>query len=308
MKKILLFLSIIITSFTLSAQQSEELEQLKRDLASKKDSISRLQKKANAIQSKIDAMPGWKKRAFGTVGASFSGFNNWFARTAPDATASNIGITINAIANLLEEDYFWRNTANINLGWVKFDDKNTDGDEKYETATDVFNVTSLFGKKLNSKWALSALGEYRTTIIDNMNNPGFLDIGAGFTWTPKSNLVVTLNPGNYNFIFSKDDTNYESSLGAKIVANYVAKYNKLSVSSNFSTFQSYDSSDLSNWTFTNSFGYNLWKGIGIGLEVSLRNNKQEALNFAQLSNPTETLESVDNVLQTFYVLGLSYSF
>lgn len=303
MKRLILFIILIVSSFSVTGQQSEELEQLKRDLASKKDSINRLQKKANAIQSKIDGMPGWRKSAFGTIGASFSGFNNWYARAVPDATASNIGITINAIANLLEEDYFWRNTANINLGWVKFDDKNTSGDEGYETATDVFTVTSLYGKKLNSKWALSALGAYRTTIIDNMNNPGFLDLGAGFTWTPKSNLVVTINPGNYNFIFSKDDTNFQSSVGAKFVANYTAKYNKLSVNSNFSTFQSYESSDLSNWTFTNSIGYTLWKGIGIGFELSLRENKQEAANFQN-----KTLAEVDNKLQTFYLLGLSYAF
>lgn len=307
MKRLILIIFLIVSSFSLTAQQSEELEQLKRDLASKKDSINRLQKKANAIQSKIDALPGWKKSAFGTVGANFSGFNNWYARPDPNANASNIGITINAIANLLEEDYFWRNTANINLGWVKYDPDGS-GDEGYENANDVFTVTSLFGKKLNEKWALSALGAYRTTIIDNLNNPGFLDIGAGFTWTPKSNLVVTLNPGNYNFIFSKDDTNFESSIGAKIVASYNAKYNKLSVNSNFSTFQSYKSSDLSNWTFTNSLGYTLWKGIGIGFELSLRNNKQEALNFARTSDTTQTLDSVDNELQTFYVLGLSYAF
>ena len=303
MKRLVLFIILIVSSFSLSAQQSEELEQLKRDLASKKDSISRLQKKASTIQSKIDGMPGWKKSAFGTIGANFSGFNNWYARSVPDATASNIGITINAIANLIEEDFFWRNTANVNLGWVKFDNENVSGDEDYETATDVLTLTSLYGKKLNTKWALSALGEYRTTVIDNRNNPGYLDIGVGFTWTPKSNLVVTLHPGNYNFIFSKGNTVFEPSVGGKVVANYTAKYNKLSVNSNFSTFQSYESSDLSNWTFTNSFGYTLWKGIGIGFELSLRDNLQEAANFQKVS-----LADADNKLQTFYLLGLSYAF
>ena len=203
MKRLTLLILLIASSFSINAQQSEELEQLKRDLASKKDSISRLQKKANTIQSKIDAMPGWKKRAFGTVGANFSSFNNWYARNAPDANAGNIGITINAFANLLEEKFFWRNTANINLSWVKLDDKTKPGDEGFNAATDVFNITSLYGRRINNKWAISGLAEYRTTIIENLNNPGYLDFGVGFTWTPTNKLVVVIHPANYNTIFSK---------------------------------------------------------------------------------------------------------
>jgi hypothetical protein len=41
-----------------------------------------LQGEVNSLQAKIDALPGWKKVAFGTIGRSFSGFNNWYSRTA----------------------------------------------------------------------------------------------------------------------------------------------------------------------------------------------------------------------------------
>lgn len=80
-------------------------------------------------------------------------------------------------------------------------------------------------------------------------------------------------------------------------------------------FQSYKSSDLSNWTWTNSFGYTIWKVIGIGFDFGLRSNKQEALNYAlnqvdPLDPPAEMpdFDNVDNDLQTYWVLGLSYSF
>lgn len=33
--------------------------------------IAKLQGEVNAIQAKIDAMPGWRKGAFGTIGGSF---------------------------------------------------------------------------------------------------------------------------------------------------------------------------------------------------------------------------------------------
>jgi hypothetical protein len=75
-----------------------------------------LQVEVNSLQAKIDALPGWKKVAFGTIGESFSGFNNWYSRTAPKASAGNICISINGDANLIEDTYFWRNSGTINLG------------------------------------------------------------------------------------------------------------------------------------------------------------------------------------------------
>ncbi|MBU3011034.1 DUF3078 domain-containing protein [Polaribacter vadi] len=301
MKKLSILLLLVCISFTANAQTAEEL---KKEQAPKKAQIAKLQGEVKALQAKIDALPGWRKGAFGTIGASLSGFNNWYARTAPNTSAGNIGITVNGFANLIEEDFFWRNSGTINLGWVKIDDKDdpTDSD-KFETATDVFTISSLYGKRLNKKWAISALGEYRTTLLDNFNDPGYLDLGAGATWTPTSHLVVVIHPGNYNFVFSSGDTVFESSLGAKIVADYTNKYKGLSVKSNLSMFQSYKDGDLSNWTWTNSFGYTIWKGIGLGFELGLRNNKQEAANFQGVD-----LGAEDNKLQSYWLFGLSYAF
>lgn len=314
MKKLLIFVLFICISFSAKAQTADEL---KKELSAKKGEISKLQSEAKKIQSKITALPGWRKGAFGTVGASLSGFNNWYARKAPNTSAGNIGVTVNAFANLIEKDFFWRNSGGINLGWVKLDDRDDPTDNSgFETATDVFTISTLYGRRISKTWAMSALADYRTTLIENFNDPGYLDFGAGFTWTPTNNLVVVLHPGNYNFVFSDGNTSFESSLGAKIVADYTAKYNKLSVKSNLSIFQSYKSADFSNWTFTNSLGYTLWKGIGLGFELGLRKNKQEALSYAIQefnaatnvgTTPAPTFSSVDNKLQSYWLFGLSYS-
>jgi|TARA_B110000977_G_scaffold198653_1_gene284016 hypothetical protein len=305
MKKLSLLLLLVCIRFSAQAQTTEEL---KKEQAPKKVKIAKLQGEVNAIQAKIDAMPGWRKGAFGTIGGSFSGFNNWYARTAPTAVAGSIGITVNAFANLIEEKFFWRNAASVNLGWVKLDEKGVSGDEGFETATDVFTISSLYGRNISKTWAVSALAEYRTTIIDNFNNPGYLDAGAGFTWTQKNNLVVVIHPANYNFIFSKGENIFNSSLGAKMVADYTTKYKAISIKSNISVFQSYETADLSNWTWTNSFGYTLYKGIGLGLDVGLRKNKQEALNNALATDALASFDNVDNKLQSYYLLGLSYAF
>jgi hypothetical protein len=310
MKKIVLG---IVALLAMNITVAQSLEELKAEKASKQDSISAIQGRVDAIQGKIDAIPGWKIGAFGTIGTSLSGFNNWYSKDAPNSSAGNIGITTNAFANLNRPKFFWRNSLNINLGWVKIDDKDIDtDDDSFRSATDVFNITSLYGQKLSDKFAISTLGEYRTTIIDNFNDPGYLDLGVGATWTPITDLVVVIHPLNYNFVFSNEDTVFESSLGAKIVADYTRKLGKVNFKTNLSMFQSYKSADYSNWTWINSFGYTLWKGIGLGFEFGLRNNKQEALSYAidhlDVGDPTPTFDSIDNDLQTYWLLGLNYSF
>ena len=286
-------------------------DELKAQLAEKKDSIAAIQRRADAIQAQIDALPGWKIGAFGTIGGTISQFNNWFAQGTPNNNAGNIGITGNAFANLQQEKFFWRNALTTNLTWVKIDDKDDpNDDDSFQPTTDVFNLSSLYGRKLSKKWAVSGLMEYRTTLLNNFNDPGYLDLGVGVTWTPITNLVVVIHPLNYNFVFAEDDTIFNSSAGAKILADYTRQIGAISFKSNVSIFASYEDSDLSNWTWTNGFAYTLWKAIGVGFDFGLRSNKQEALNYEvnTLGNTTATFDTIDNELQTFWTLGLSYAF
>ncbi len=309
MKKVL-FTTVFLLVCTLGIAQTEE--ELKEQLGPKKDSIAAIQARVDAIQAKIDALPGWKKGAFGTIGANLTNFNNWYAQGSPNNSSGNIGVTVNGFANLQQEKFFWRNSGNINLAWVKFDDKdNPDDDDSFRQAADVFTISSLYGRKLSEKFAISGLGEYRTTILNNFNDPGYLDLGVGATWTPITDMVIVIHPLNYNFVFSSDDTIFESSLGAKIVADYTRKIGAVNFKTNLSMFQSYKNGDLSNYTWINSFGYTLWNGIGLGFEFGLRNNKQEALNYA-LNGPTPvpgaTFDNIENDLQTYVLFGLNYAF
>jgi hypothetical protein len=311
---ILKFVLLLLISTTFVHAQT--LDELKSEQAVKKDSIADIQKRVSALQSQIDAFPGWRFKAFGTIGGSLSEFNNWYAQGSPNNSSGTIGFTVNANANLIKEKFFWRNTLGINLNWVKLDDKdNPDDDGSFNPTTDVFNLTTLYGYKLSEKFAISTLAEYRTTLLDNFNDPGYLDLGVGATWTPVADLVVVIQPADYNFVFSNEDTVFDSSFGAKILADYTRKIGAINFKTNLSMFQSYKSSNLSNWTWTNSFGYTIWKVIGVGFDFGLRSNKQEALNYAlnqvDPMNPSADMpnfDNVDNDLQTYWVLGLSYSF
>jgi len=310
MKKILFSLVLVFSVSMSFAQTEQELKAMKKV---KKDSIAQIQERVDALQSKIEAIPGWKYGAFGTVGVNLSEFSNWYSQGSANVSSGNIGLTINSYANLKQAKYFWRNSLNVNLGWVKFDDKDdpTD-DDSFQEATDVFNISSLYGHKLSEKIAISTLGEYRTTILSNFNDPGYLDLGIGGTWTPVTHLVVVVHPLNYNFVFAENSAVFESSLGAKVVADYSRSIGKVSFKSNLSMFYSYMSSNLSNYTWINSFGYTLWKNIGVGFEFGLRSNEQEALNFennnlAAGATPF-TFDTVDNELQSYYLIGLNYKF
>jgi hypothetical protein len=308
MKKILVFAIFFAGIISLNAQTKEELQTQKAEKQAQADAA---QKEANVLQAKIDALPGWRTGAFGTIGGSLSNFNNWYAQGAPNNSSGNIGFTVNAYANLIEEKFFWRNALTTNLNWVKLDNKDIDtDDENFNPTTDVFNISSLYGRNITKTLAVSGLMEYRTTLLDNFNDPGYLDLGFGATWTPIENLIVVIHPLNYNFVFSSGDTVFESSLGAKIVADYTRQIGAINFKSNLSMFQSYKSSDYSNWTWTNSFGYTLWKMIGVGFDFGLRNNKQEALNYALAQTPATatSFDDLDNKLQTYYTIGLSYKF
>lgn len=309
--KLVLSIALMLTISFGFAQSKEELESQKKEKQAEADVA---QKEADAIQAEIDALPGWRIGAFGVIGGSLSNFNNWYAQGSPNNSSGNIGINFNAYANKLEDKYFWRNSLTVNLAWVKLDDKDNPNDnDSFQSTTDVFNVSSLYGRKLSDKWAASALGEYRTTVLDNFNDPGYLDLGIGVTWTPLDNLIVVIHPLNYNFVFADDDTVFESSLGAKVVADYTRKINAIDFKSNLSAFLSYKDSDFSNWTWTNTFSYTLWKNVGVGFDFALRSNKQEALNYAlaQYDGPVENIpnfDNVDNDLQTYYTIGLTYKF
>lgn len=313
MKKIVFALALIASTTFAFAQTADELKALQ---GPKNDSIAAIQGRVDALQAQIDALPGWKKGAFGTIGANLSGANNWYAQGAPNNSSGNIGVSVNGFANLERDKFFWKNSGNINLQWVKLDNKDDPADDdSFNGTTDVFTITSLYGYKLNKNFAISALGEFRTSIINNFNDPGYLDLGVGATWTPITDMVVVIHPLNYNFVFSSTDAVYESSMGAKIVVDYTKQLGAVNFKTNLSAFQSYKSSNFSNWTWTNSFGYTIWNGIGLGFEFGLRNNKQEslanALTVAANQTPPATpptFNDVDVKTQSYWLFGLNYAF
>ncbi|TDA93642.1 hypothetical protein E0702_16150, partial [Halomonas marinisediminis] len=95
MKKIVLALVVM---FVVTSTYAQTREELMAEQAAKKDSVAAIQARVNALQSQIDAFPGWKKGAFGTIGGSISEYDNWYAKGVANSSTGNIGFTVNAYA------------------------------------------------------------------------------------------------------------------------------------------------------------------------------------------------------------------
>lgn len=337
-----LFLLSLVFSFLSFGLQAQTVEELKATKAEKQATLDALQAEIDALQTQIETMPGWKFGALGTLGFNANRYTNWFGAASPFSGGLDFGIGATAFANLDREKFFWRNGATLNFqkGQTTSDHRNNpvipdDGLEDVPTIADNIGINSAYGYKLNDKWAISVLGDYKTT-LSNINDPGTLDLGAGINWTPMPDLTVYFHPLNYNFVFSNNALQaYESSLGCKILAQYQKSLPMgIAWSSNFSAFVSYsDVTNFSNWEWINGFGFNVWKGIGVGLTYGLRGDMQQsynnfiatdgttdangvftpnfsvdeaASNFLNIENADGTT-GFENKVQSYILVGLTYA-
>ncbi len=305
MKKLIALVIVSFLSFSLFAQNKDK-KALKKELSEIKSEIKKLKKKASAVQEKIDKQYGWKIKAFGTIGIDLSNFNNWYANSKPNLSSGNINIIQNVYAKLNREQYFWLSYLNLKLDWKKSYNRDKDLEDKgFDNKKDIFNIGSLFGYKLSKNFSVSTLMEYRGSFIKDFADPSFIDLGLGMAWRPIEDLYIVANPLSYEAILSGSDKKYQSSMGAKFLADYTHSFGKFNVNSNLTAFISYRSSNLSAWTWKNSFSYSFWKGLGLSFNFGLKQNKQEQFNSKLTSYPS--LNDAENTLQSFWMFGLSYA-
>jgi len=230
-----------------------------------------------------------------------------------------------------------------------FDD--TVPNNKVDATADVLEFSSLGGYKLTAKWALSTEARYTSTIL-NFNRPGKGTISAGGTWLPIPNMVVIVHPIGYEKNWPGDlVSSLGAKLGVSYAATIIpgvawstnlsaflpygsgdATYNQHPIKDATGTRNAVNAefdlgadpiagsarminlsqSDLTNWTWLNTFSTNIFKGVGVGFNIGLRSDKQIATSsiFERVSTAdaaTFDFNSVDDGLQMFYSLGLAYT-
>jgi len=342
------YLTLVLGLFCFAGIQAQSLDELKSMKADKEATIAALQAEVDGISNQIYTFPGWKVGGVGVAGFNALANNNWYALGTPNSANQGLNIGLGAFANLDVEKYFWRNLLDVNVARsAAFTDKNNNN-TKTVALTNGLNLTSLFGYKLSEKWALSAEGRWTTTLLEfvpndlnsvlddeyafALNAPGQATISAGLTWLPIDNLVVLIHPLGYQKNWPGE---FISSAGAKIGASYAGEIIKnVAWTSNLSAFipyggsddgvnllsvdgertlgtQFYETGDLVNWEWINGFSTSIWKGVGLAFNVGLRQNKQQSdLGQARLQETDGSfpVNFTENPLQSYYTLGLSYTF
>ncbi|MDG2448878.1 MAG: DUF3078 domain-containing protein [Saprospiraceae bacterium] len=308
MRRILLSTLIVIIAYMAGAQSLDELKNKKAELEAQR---AEQQAEADAfngeisdLASQIEILSGWNRGFSGAIGFDFSKSTGWVANPNPDASSSSLNLNMTGFANRKGNDFFWNNKGIIAKSWQDVDlskaDGSVDDDGLFDNSTvDIVNLSSLYGKNLSDNFAISALGELNTS-LENFFNPGTFDIGVGGTWLPAPNLVVVIHPLNYHVAFSGvDGVSSRGSIGTKLRADYTRSVDvggkPLNWSSTLTSFIPYGGADegqptLFEYTWLNTFSYELYKGLGLGINFGIRNAEFESAS-----------------TQSFYGLGLSYT-
>jgi hypothetical protein len=281
---------------------------LEAELAETTAKSDDLKARIGSLDDEIKKLSGWRTSFSGLVGFNFNSSDQWQANgdnATSESSALNIGLT--ATANKLQEKTFWRNK----LLWAK---SWQDVDTPTETAlgvddqlladggvADILNIASLYGYKFSPFLAASALGELNTS-VQNFLAPGTADIGVGVTWTPDiDDLVVVFHPLNYRYTWLADGKgDAVGGLGLKLRADYNRTFDfagkSFAWSSTFTSYIPYeaaadDAPTLNEYTWLNTLAFDLWQGIGVGVNFGIRQAEFEVED-----------------LQSFYSVGLSYGF
>lgn len=95
---------------------------------------------------------------------------------------------------------------------------------------DVINISTNYGRKISNNWYASVGAGLITqfapgyedgnnpdaTKISNFMAPGYVNLGAGFTYKPSDNFTMTLRPANARFTFVLDkDLQWAGNYGLK---------------------------------------------------------------------------------------------
>ena len=311
-----------------SAQTMEELKTKKAELEAtigeKQGEIDAVQGELDGINKELTYLSGWNTGVSGLIGMDFGKSNKWISNPNPSSSSSALSIGLTGYANREAPKYFWKNKLIINKAWQDIDILSGEDDKLFDQGTvDILNLSSLAGYKLTEKIALSALGELNTS-VENFLEPGTFDIGLGATWTPIPNMVVVVHPLNYHIAWSADgDASAQGAIGAKVRVDYQDEFNikgkKISWSTTLTSFIPYsnkktpvksvdafgipllsDPTDVGSfvfrdaglfeYTWLNTLSFQVWKGIGVGVNFGIRNSEFEFQD-----------------LQSFYSIGLSYT-
>ena len=185
MIKNLLLGTLLISGFALAQEQSTEVKQ--------------------------DTLKNWSIQGQNTIMLNQAAFSNWIG-----GGANNIGWIAGVNYNMTYEkgNDLWENIVILGYG-----QNNTEGLGTRKTQ-DIINLSTNYGKIISKSWYVSGGASLLTQFapgyadgnnpaaakISNFMAPGYVNVGAGFTYRPSDNFTMTLRPANarWTFVLDKD--------------------------------------------------------------------------------------------------------
>ena len=326
---------MILCAGVMHAQTLDELKSMAGDKSAR---VAELQAEIDAIngelgglESQIDKLSGWRKGLGGIFGLDFSNANRWGGEAVIQADADgsirSLGIAGDISGYLLKdtEKTFWHNNLKVIGNYKDLDlaseDATVRGDDLLDPVNrvaDLFNISSLAGYKLSEKFAISAIGDLNTTLLDgNFFNPAVIDLGIGATWLPIDNLTVSLFPLGYSTVIRRDDPlglEGSGTFGLKYKVTYfddiVIAGKPFHWDTNLTGFVPYSETDNPNalgnsyWQWLNNVSFQVWNGIGVGFGFGFREADFQALDAtsgdSQLQSYTTSVSYTHLTLPTIY--------
>lgn len=162
-------------------------------------------------QVETDTTKAWSITGSNTLMLNQAAFSNWIG-----GGANNVGWLAGVNYNLTyEQDKdLWENLIILGYG-----QNNTKGVGNRKTQ-DVINLSTNYGRKIANNWYVSGGASLMSQFapgyedgnnpsakkISNFMAPGYVNVGAGFTYRPNDNFTMTLRPANarWTFVLDKD--------------------------------------------------------------------------------------------------------
>lgn len=159
------------------------------------------------------AQPGmdttWKRGGSLGINLNQVSLSNW---AAGGDNAVGFNLQFNYFANYRKARHLWNNQLELDYGLNK---TKSDGTKK---TNDKIYLSSVYGYELVKNLYLSGLMTFQTqfakgydystdprTYISRFMSPGYLLVGAGLTWNPKTWFTATLSPATWRGTFVNSD-------------------------------------------------------------------------------------------------------
>jgi hypothetical protein len=271
MKKICLLLIAMIAFTTVNAQ----------------DTINKVARSAKHIEAAPDTIKHWQLSGFASLNVNQAYFVNWAA-----GGESSIGLAgfVNFQANYRKAKHSWTNNLDLAYGFNYLAPGSSE--MQFRKTDDRIEYTTSYGYGISKHWDFTLLANFRSqftsgynypndsTVISKFMAPGYLIVGAGFTWIPAPYFRIFLSPASGRFTFVLDQQLSDSGafgvergkkilgqFGPYIRANLTKDFGKsVNITSTLDLFTNYlenfGNIDV-NWNLLMTFKVNKWFSTSI---------------------------------------------